>query len=96
MVTEHAWSDMECGEGIDRAGLSLLGVQLELVQEIYKLGKPVIVVYINGRPIVEPWIDEHAHAIVEAWYPGQEGGNAIADILFGDVNPSGRLTVSRA
>lgn len=94
VVTEHAWSDMECGEGIDRAGLSLLGVQLELVQEIYKLGKPVIVVYINGRPIVEPWIDEHAHAIVEAWYPGQEGGNAIADILFGDVNPSGRLTVS--
>ncbi|MGO4545937.1 glycoside hydrolase family 3 N-terminal domain-containing protein [Paenibacillus sp. 2TAB23] len=94
IVTEHAWSDMECGEGIDRAGLGLLGVQLELVQEIYKLGKPVIIVYINGRPIVEPWIDEHAHAIVEAWYPGQEGGNAIADILFGDVNPSGRLTVS--
>lgn len=94
VVTEHAWSDMECGEGIDRAGLSLLGVQLELVQEIHKLGKPVIVVYINGRPIAEPWIDEHAHAIVEAWYPGQEGGNAIADILFGDVNPSGRLTVS--
>ncbi|CAM4349094.1 beta-glucosidase [Paenibacillus endophyticus] len=94
VVTEHAWSDMECGEGIDRAGLGLLGVQLELVQDIYKLGKPVIIVYINGRPIVEPWIDEHAHAIVEAWYPGQEGGNAIADILFGDVNPSGRLTVS--
>ncbi|MGM0882170.1 MAG: glycoside hydrolase family 3 N-terminal domain-containing protein [Bacillota bacterium] len=94
VVTEHAWSDMECGEGIDRAGLSLLGVQLELVQEIHKLGKPVIVVYINGRPIAEPWIDEHAHAIVEAWYPGQEGGNAIADILFGDANPSGRLTVS--
>lgn len=94
VVTGHVWSDMECGEGIDRAGLELLGVQLELVQEIYKLGKPVIVVYINGRPIVEPWIDEHAHAIVEAWYPGQEGGNAIADILFGDVNPSGRLTIS--
>lgn len=94
VVTGHVWSDMECGEGIDRAGLELLGVQLELVQEIYKLGKPVIVVYINGRPIVEPWIDEHAHAIVEAWYPGQEGGDAIADILFGDVNPSGRLTIS--
>ncbi|MCP1424176.1 beta-glucosidase [Paenibacillus xylanexedens] len=94
VVTDDPWNDMECGEGIDRASLNLMGVQLELVQEVHKLGKPVIVVYINGRPIAEPWIDEHVHAIVEAWYPGQEGGNAIADILFGDVNPSGRLTVS--
>ena len=94
VVTGHSWSDMECGEGIDRTGLHLLGVQLELAQQIHKLGKPVIVVYINGRPIVEPWIDENAHAIIEAWYPGQEGGNALADILFGDANPSGRLTVS--
>ena len=84
VVTGHSWSDMECGEGIDRTGLHLLGVQLELAQLIHKLGKPVVVVYINGRPIVEPWIDEHAHAIIEAWYPGQEGGNALADILFGD------------
>ncbi|CAM3199820.1 beta-glucosidase [Paenibacillus taichungensis] len=94
VVTDDPWNDMECGEGIDRSSLNLMGVQLELVQEVHKLGKPVIVVYINGRPIAEPWIDEHAHAIVEAWYPGQEGGNAIADILFGDVNPSGRLTIS--
>lgn len=93
-VTEHSWSDMDCGEGIDRISLALSGVQLELVQEVYKLGKPVIVVYINGRPVSEPWIEEHAHAILEAWYPGQEGGHAVADILFGDVNPSGRLTVS--
>ncbi|WP_433922330.1 glycoside hydrolase family 3 N-terminal domain-containing protein [Paenibacillus taichungensis] len=93
VVTDDPWNDMECGEGIDRSSLNLMGVQLELVQEVHKLGKPVIVVYINGRPIAEPWIDEHAHAIVEAWYPGQEGGNAIADILFGDVNP-GRLTIS--
>lgn len=94
VVTEHSWSDMDCGEGIDRTGLHLLGVQLELAQELYKLGKPLIIVYINGRPIVEPWIDQYAHAILEAWYPGQEGGNALADILFGDANPSGRLTVS--
>ncbi|MNO27548.1 Periplasmic beta-glucosidase precursor [compost metagenome] len=93
-VTEHSWSDMDCGEGIDRISLALSGVQLELVQEIHKLGKPVIVVYINGRPVSEPWIEEHAHAILEAWYPGQEGGHAVADILFGDVNPSGRLTIS--
>ncbi|MEK5490822.1 glycoside hydrolase family 3 N-terminal domain-containing protein [Paenibacillus sp. FSL R7-0297] len=94
VVTEHSWSDMECGEGIDRATLNLMGVQLELAQEIHKLGKPLIVVYINGRPIAEPWIVEHADAILEAWYPGQEGGHAIADILFGEVNPSGRLTIS--
>lgn len=94
VVTEHSWSDMDCGEGIDRTGLHLLGVQLELAQELHKLGKPLIIVYINGRPIVEPWIDQYAHAILEAWYPGQEGGNALADILFGDANPSGRLTVS--
>jgi beta-glucosidase len=94
VVTDRAYSDMECGEGIDRTGLHLLGVQLELAQEIRKLGKPMVVVYMNGRPVVEPWIDENADAILEAWYPGQEGGNALADILFGDVNPSGRLTVS--
>lgn len=93
-VTEHFWSDMDCGEGIDRISLALSGVQLELAQEIHKLGKPLVVVYINGRPISEPWIEEHADAILEAWYPGQEGGHAVADILFGDVNPSGRLTLS--
>ncbi|GIP49205.1 beta-glucosidase [Paenibacillus sp. J53TS2] len=93
-VTGNAESDMDCGEGIDRMNLSLSGVQLELIQEIHKLGKPLVVVYINGRPIAEPWIDEHADAILEAWYPGQEGGHAVADILFGDVNPSGRLTIS--
>ncbi|NMO94724.1 glycoside hydrolase family 3 N-terminal domain-containing protein [Paenibacillus lemnae] len=93
-VTENETSDMDCGEGIDRMTLQLSGVQLELLQEIHKLGKPVIVVYINGRPIAEPWIDEHVPAILEAWYPGQEGGHAVADILFGDVNPSGRLTIS--
>ncbi|WP_410771166.1 glycoside hydrolase family 3 N-terminal domain-containing protein [Fontibacillus sp. BL9] len=93
-VTGNSESDMDCGEGIDRLSLKLSGVQLELIQEVHKLGKPLIVVYINGRPITEPWIDEHADAIVEAWYPGQEGGHAIADVLFGDINPSGRLTIS--
>lgn len=93
-VTGNSESDMDCGEGIDRLSLTLSGVQLELIQEIHKLGKPLVVVYINGRPIAEPWIAEHADAILEAWYPGQEGGHAVADILFGDVNPSGRLTIS--
>lgn len=93
-VSDSSWNDMECGEGIDRMTLGLAGVQLELIQEIHKLGKRLVVVYINGRPIAEPWVDEHADAILEAWYPGQEGGHAVADILFGDVNPSGRLTIS--
>ncbi|MGG1942893.1 glycoside hydrolase family 3 N-terminal domain-containing protein [Paenibacillus polymyxa] len=93
-VSDHDWNDMECGEGIDRMTLGLTGVQLQLMQEVYRLGKELVVVYMNGRPIAEPWVEEHAHAIVEAWYPGQEGGHAIADILFGDVNPSGRLTLS--
>ncbi|CAH1200564.1 Beta-xylosidase [Paenibacillus plantiphilus] len=94
VVSGDARSDMECGEGIDRTGLGLAGVQLELIQEVHKLGKPLVIVYINGRPIAEPWVDEHADAILEAWYPGQEGGGAIAEIIFGDVNPSGRLPVS--
>lgn len=94
VVSERAWSDMDCGEGIDRTGLGLSGVQLELLQELHKLGKPIVVVYINGRPIFEPWIDEHIRAIMEAWYPGQEGGHAIADLLLGELNPSGKLTVS--
>ena len=93
-VSDNSWNDMECGEGIDRMTLGLAGVQLELIQEIHKLGKTLVIVYINGRPITEPWVDEHADAILEAWYPGQEGGHAIADILFGEVNPSGKLTVS--
>ncbi|MCJ1220252.1 glycoside hydrolase family 3 N-terminal domain-containing protein [Paenibacillus polymyxa] len=93
-VSDHDWNDMECGEGIDRMTLGLAGVQLQLMQEVYRLGKELVVVYMNGRPIAEPWVEEHAYAIVEAWYPGQEGGHAIADILFGDVNPSGRLTLS--
>lgn len=92
VVTAH--SEMECGEGIDRAELTLRGVQSELARGLLELGKPVIVVYINDRPIAEPWIDEAAQAVLEAWYPGQEGGHALADILCGDVNPSGKLTIS--
>ncbi|KHF37256.1 Periplasmic beta-glucosidase precursor [Paenibacillus sp. P1XP2] len=78
IVTDSPHSDMDCGEGIDRATLALSGVQRELAQEIAKLGKPLVVVYINGRPVAEPWIDERADAILEAWYPGQEGGGALA------------------
>ncbi|MGX5689122.1 glycoside hydrolase family 3 N-terminal domain-containing protein [Arcticibacter tournemirensis] len=93
-ASEVAVSDMESGEGFDRATLDLMGKQLELLKEVIKTRTPVVVVLIKGRPLNLNWISEHVPAIVDAWYPGQEGGNAIADVLFGDYNPAGRLSVS--
>ncbi len=82
------------GELRDRANLELPGVQPELIAAVAATGTPVIVVLINGSPVVMTgWIDKVA-AVLEAWYPGEAGGQAIADILFGDANPSGKLTVS--
>ncbi|MEO3406696.1 glycoside hydrolase family 3 N-terminal domain-containing protein [Mucilaginibacter sp. CAU 1740] len=83
-----------CGEGYDVTDINPDGVQRELLQEVYKTGKPVILVLVHGRPQSISWEKENIPAIVEAWYPGERGGNAIANILFGKVNPSGRLTVS--
>jgi beta-glucosidase len=82
------------GEGVDRASLGLPGVQEELIKELYKVGKPIILLLINGRPLSITNILPYVNAVIEAWFPGEEGGNAIADIIFGDVNPSGRLPVS--
>ena len=67
-------SDMECGEGFDRATLSLLGRQQELLKALKKTGKPLIVVYIEGRPLEKNWASEYADALLTAYYPGQEGG----------------------
>lgn len=92
--TQTILSDMDCGEGFDRATLKLLGKQNELLQSIAKTSKPFIVVYIQGRPLNMNFSSEKANALLTAWYPGEEGGNAIADILFGDYNPSGRLPIS--
>ena len=86
--------DMDCGEGFDRATLSLLGRQDRLLKELKKTGKPMVVVYIEGRPLDKTWAAVHADALLTAYYPGQEGGKAIADVLFGDYNPAGRLPVS--
>lgn len=90
----QALSDMESGEGFDRATLDLLGKQLELLQEVVKTGTPVVVVLIKGRPLNLNWMAAHVPAILDAWYPGQEGGHAVADVLFGDYNPAGRLPIS--
>lgn len=87
-------SDMECGEGFDRATLDLLGRQMELLEALKQTGKPLVVVYIEGRPLNKNWADENANALITAYYPGEQGGNAIADVLFGDYNPAGRLPVS--
>ncbi len=86
--------DCTSGETRDRADLDLPGVQEELIREIYQTGTPVIVVLINGRPLSIGWLAQHVPAIIEAWLPGEEGARAIADILFGDCNPGGRLPMS--
>lgn len=92
----NAISDMESGEGFDRSTLDLLGHQLQLLQALKATGKTIILVAIKGRPLNLNWTDEHIPAIVDAWYPGQEGGLAIADVIFGDYNPAGRLPISVA
>ncbi len=82
------------GEGYDVATLELTGKQKELVMKVQATGTPTIVVLINGRPLATPWISDSIPAILEAWIPGEKGGDAIADVLFGDYNPSGKLTVT--
>jgi beta-glucosidase len=82
------------GETRDRADLDLSGGQQQLLEAVHATGTPMVVVLINGKPLSIPWVTAHAQAIVEAWNPGLEGGTAIAGILFGDRNPSGKLTIS--
>ena len=94
VVDEDAVSDMEAGEGFDRASLELLGLQNELLKAVRAAGKPVVVVYVEGRPLDKNWAAEKADALLTMWYPGGEGGTALADVLFGDYNPAGRLPVS--
>lgn len=87
-------SDMDCGEGYDRSTLKLLGKQEELMQRIYATGKPIVTVYIQGRPMDMNLANEKSNALLTLWYPGMEGGSALADILWGDYNPAGRLPIS--
>jgi beta-glucosidase len=82
------------GESASRSSLDLPGRQLELVQAVYATGKPVIVVLINGRPISINWVDKHVPGIIESWFPGAKGGTAIAEVLFGDYNPGGKLSIT--
>jgi len=82
------------GETRDSADLRLPGVQEELAKAVIATGKPVVVVLVNGRPFAMPWLSENANAILEAWLPGEEGGTAVANTLFGDANPGGKLPIT--
>ena len=94
----YKWNQKTSGENTARAELNLAGRQLDLVKKLEKTAKNVIVVYVNGRPISEPWISENINAIIEAWEPGSYGGLAVGEIIFGKTNPSGKLplTVARS
>ncbi|WP_442846152.1 glycoside hydrolase family 3 N-terminal domain-containing protein [Leeuwenhoekiella sp. H156] len=87
-------SDMESGEGYDRSTLDLMGKQLELLQAVAATGTPTVLVLITGRPLLINWPAKHIPAILDAWYPGSQGGQALAEVLIGDYNPAGRLPIS--
>ncbi len=91
---EHAGPAPTDGEGYDVASLDLTGVQEDLVRAVAATGTPTVLVMTNGRPLSVRWEAEHLPAIVEAWNPGEAGGEAVADVLFGDFNPSGRLAIT--
>lgn len=82
------------GERASRSALTLPGRQEQLLEAAVATGKPIVLVLLNGRPLNITWASQHVPAILDAWYPGTEGGNAIADLLFGDANPGGKLPLS--
>jgi beta-glucosidase len=86
--------DLMSGEYASRSSLKLSSHQEDLLEAVSAAGKPVVLVLVNGRPLDISWAAEHIPAIVEAWYPGSQGGNGLADVLFGDANPAGHLPVS--
>jgi len=90
----YKWKDKTAGENMARAELNLAGKQLELVRSLKEINDNVIVVYVNGKPISEPWIQDNIPSIIEAWEPGNLGGKAVAEIIFGEINPSGKLPLT--
>jgi beta-glucosidase len=94
VVGESQHGKQTDGEGHDVASLDLSGVQEDLIQAVFETGTPTVVVLINGRPLSTRWTSEHVPALVEAWLPGERGGEAVADVLFGNYNPAGRLAIT--
>lgn len=92
----YRWNQKTAGENTARAELNLVGKQLDLVMKLKETENNIIVVYVNGRPISEPWISENINAIIEAWEPGSFGGLAVAEIIFGKISPSGKLPLTIA
>jgi beta-glucosidase len=92
----YKWKDKTAGENMARAELNLAGKQLDLVRSLKETNDNVIVVYVNGKPISEPWIQVNIPSIIEAWEPGNLGGKAVAEVIFGDINPSGKLPLTIA
>jgi beta-glucosidase len=90
----HMWNDRTGAEDTDRSDINLPGLQEELVEKIHASGKPTIVVLVNGRQLGVEWIANNCAALVEAWEPGACGGQAVAEILYGKVNPSAKLPVT--
>ena len=90
----HLNKKKTAGENMARANINLAGNQLKLVKSLEKLSNKLVVIYVNGKPISEPWIEENIDAIIEAWEPGSFGGQAVGEIIFGDVNPSGKLPLT--
>ena len=93
-MMRYRWTERTDGEDTDRSDIALVGLQEELLQKVAASGKPTVLILINGRPLGVEWADEHIPAIVEAWAPGMYGGQAIAEILFGQVNPSAKLAIT--
>jgi beta-glucosidase len=77
------------GESRDISSLDLVGGQLDLIKAVQAKGKPTIVVFVSGKPVTEPWVQENADAVIQQFYPGEYGGQALAEVVFGAVNPSG-------
>ena len=88
------WTDRTDGEDTDRSDLDLVGLQNELIRKVAASGKPTILILVNGRPLGVEWAAEHLPAIVEAWAPGMYAGQAVAEILYGKVNPSAKLAIT--